>query len=301
MTFNKIFVLGAGAVGSIYGAKLSGKTDVTLIGNKAHVDAINSKGLFLYGNFEGKYEAKADTEIKQIPENSLILLTTKAIDSEKAIRGIKGLIKNDTVILLLQNGLGIEDPIKKLLPNNEIIRGVITLGSDFFEPGKIENVVYKITEIEKNKSSEKITRLFNDCGLKTEISEDIRVPLWKKLITNCMLNALSAILHARDYEIVTDYLKPIRHGIADECIDVARAEGVNIDSTIKEAIDEKLSSLMNYSSMYQDLMKGKKTEIDFLNVKIVELGKKHHIPTPLNEMMISQIRFLEEKNEHRTN
>jgi 2-dehydropantoate 2-reductase len=294
-------VLGAGAVGSIYGALLSKKTDVTLIGNKAHVDAVNSNGLFLYGNFEGRYEAKADTEIKEIPDNSLILLTTKVIDSEKAIMEIKNLIKKDTVILLLQNGLGIEEQVRKILPNNEIIRGIITLGSDFVEPGKIANVVYKLTEIEKSESSEKIIKLFNDCGLKFEVSDDIEAPLWTKLILNCVLNALSAILHARDFEIVTDDLKPMRYGIEDECIEVAKSEGINIDSNIKEIIDKKLSSLMNYSSMYQDIVKGKKTEIDFLNGKIVELGKKHNIPTPLNEMMISQIRFLEEKNEHREN
>jgi 2-dehydropantoate 2-reductase len=301
MTFNKIFVLGAGAVGSIYGALLSKKTDVTLIGNKAHADAINSNGLFLHGNFEGRYEAKADTEIKEIPDNSLILLTTKVIDSEKAIMGIKNLIKKDTVILLLQNGLGIEEQVRKILPNNEIIRGIITLGSDFIEPGKIANVVYKITEIEKSKSSEKITKLFNDCGLKFEVSDDIENPLWTKLILNCVLNALSTILHARDFEIVTDDLKPIRYGIADECIEVAKSEGINIDSNIKEIIDKKLSSLMNYSSMYQDIVKGKKTEIDFLNGKIVELGKKHNISTPLNEMMIASIKFLEGKNEYREN
>ncbi|MCX6822110.1 MAG: ketopantoate reductase family protein [Candidatus Aenigmarchaeota archaeon] len=301
MIFNKIFILGAGSVGSIYGALLSKQEDVNLIGRKEHVNAINSKGLLLYGNFEGKYNVKADTEIKEIPSNTLILLSTKITDSEKSIKEIKHLIKKDTIILLLQNGLGIEEIVKKILPDNEIIRAVITLGSDFLEPGKISNVSYSNTAIEKTKNAEKIAKLFNDCGLKTEVSDDIKSHVWKKLIVNCVLNPLTTILQVKDNEIIVNNLKPIRYGIIDECIKVAKTEGIYIDPSIKNMIDERIALFTNYSSMCQDIMKAKKTEIDFLNGKIVEIGKKHNIPTPMNETMVASIKFLEEKNEHRRN
>jgi len=295
MIFNRIFVLGSGAVGSTYGALLSKREDVTLIGRKAHVDAINSNGLFLYGEFEGKYNVKADTEIREIPSNSLVVLSTKITGSEKAIEGIRHLVKKDTIMLLVQNGLGIEEIVKRILPDHEVIRAVATLGAEFLEPGKISNVVLIKIDLEKSRSSEKIATLLKDCGLVAEISDNINMQVWTKLTINSVLNPLTAIFQVRGNEIITDALKPVRHGIVDECLGVAEAEGIEIDPTIKEMIDEGVSSFFNYSSMCQDMIKKKETEIDFLNGKVVELGKKHNIPTPFNESMVAFIKFLEKK------
>jgi len=294
--FNRIFVLGSGAVGSTYGALLSKREDVTLIGRKAHVDAINSNGLFLYGEFEGKYNVEADTEIGEIPSNSLVILSTKVTGSEKAIEGIRHLVKKDTIVLLAQNGLGIEEIAKRILPDHEVIRAVATLGAEFLEPGKISNVVLIKIDLEKSRSSEKIATLLKDCGLVAEISDNINMQIWTKLTINSVLNPLTAIFQVRGNEIITDTLKPVRHGIVDECLGVAEAEGIEIEPTIKEMIDEGVSNFFNYSSMCQDMVKKKKTEIDFLNGKVVELGKKHNIPTPFNESMVAFIKFLEKKN-----
>jgi len=300
MIFNRIFVLGSGAVGSTYGALLSKKEDVTLIGRKAHVDAINSSGLFLYGEFEGKYDVKADTEIREIPSKSLVILSTKVTGSEKAVEGIRHLVKKDTIVLLVQNGVGIQEIVRKILPDHEVIRAVVTLGAEFLEPGKISNVVLIRIDLEKSKSSEKIARLLKDCGLVAEISNNINMQVWTKLTINSVLNPLTAIFQVTGNEIITDSLKPVRYGIVDECLEVAEAEGIEIYPAIKEMIDAGVSNFFNYSSMCQDMIKRKKTEIDFLNGKVVELGKKHDIPTPFNELIVAFIKFLEEKSENRS-
>ena len=295
MIFNRIFVLGSGAVGSTFGALLSKREDVTLIGRKAHVDAINSNGLFLYGEFEGRYNVKADTEIREIPSNSLVILSTKVTGSRRAIEGIRHLVKKDTIMLLVQNGLGIEEIVKRILPDHEVIRAVATLGAEFLEPGKISNVVLIKIDLEKSRSSEKIVTLLKDSGLVAEISDNINMQVWTKLTINSVLNPLTAIFQVRGNEIITDSLKPVRHGIVDECLRVAKAEGIEIDPTIKEMIDEGVSNFLNYSSMCQDMIKKKKTEIDFLNGKVVEFGKKHNILTPFNESMAAFIEFLEKR------
>jgi len=95
---------------------------------------------------------------------------------------------------------------------------------------------------------------------------------------------------------VVTSLDRVRHGIVEECLGVAKAEGVQFEDRLMEAIDKEISGLKNYSSMHQDLMKGRKTEIDFLNGKIVEMGRKHNIPTPINESIVSMIKFLEGTN-----
>jgi len=138
MNLDRIFVLGAGAIGSVYGAFLSKRNDVTLVGNRAHVEAVNSKGLAISGEINETFYVKADTEIREIPEKTLIVLTTKAYDSANAVEKTRRLLKKDTVILILQNGLGNEEIVRHATGGKaRILRAITTMAAEFFEPGKI--------------------------------------------------------------------------------------------------------------------------------------------------------------------
>ncbi len=293
MSFQKIFVLGAGAIGSAYGALLSLRNDVTLIGRKAHVAAVNKSGLVLSGDANGKFLVKSDTVIKEIPSETLILLTTKAYDAARAVKSIKPLLRRDTVILVLPNGLGIKEIVEEVVEDKaEVIRGLITSAAEFFEPAKI-SFWHGETLLKSTQTSERIARVFSEAELKTTISNEMREDIWKKLIVNCVANPLTAILQVRNNEIMVDSLKEIIHEIIQECIAVGKAEGIGLESNLEECIERKIARYRNYSSMCQDLMKHKKTEIDFLNGKIVELGRKHGIPTPVNYTLAGLIKFLE--------
>lgn len=294
MSFDKIFVLGAGAIGSSYGALLSRKNDVTLIGNENHVDAIISRGLTLSGDVQKEFFIKAETKIREVPSNTLILLTTKAHDSEKAITEIKGLLKDDTVILILQNGLGNKELVKRIVRDEiQIVRGLVKSAAEFLEPGKVAFWNGE-TILEQTKMSKRIVWLFNESGLRTRISNEMDEEMWNKLVVNCVVNPITAILRVRDNEVAVDSLRQLRHGIVEECVKVGKCEGIVFQLDLKEAIEKDIMKFTNFSSMCQDIMKRKKTEIDFLNGKIVELGKKHNISTPINEAMTCLIKFLEE-------
>ncbi|RJS69664.1 2-dehydropantoate 2-reductase [Candidatus Bathyarchaeota archaeon] len=296
MSFNKIFILGAGAIGSVYGALLSKRNDVTLVGNKKHVETVNSKGLTITGDINETFHPRAETEIREIPEKTLIILTTKAYDSAAAVRGIKRLLREDTAVLVLQNGLGNEDVVRQVLgANTKVLRGITTMAAEFFEAGKIRFWNGETT-VEKSEHSETIAKTFNQCGLKTKISDDIKRDVWNKLVVNCVINPLTAILKVRNNQIITDSLKPIRHEIIRECVEVGKAEGITFPDDLEERIDKEASKYTNFSSMCQDVMKGKRTEIDFLNGKIVELGKKHGIQTKVNAVLVHLIKFLEGEN-----
>ena len=93
----KIIVLGAGAIGSLYGVKLWKLYDVTLVARQKHADEINKNGLKITGLENNTYKLKAITKIKKIEDNTLVLLTTKVYDSKKAVWGIRNLIKKDTI------------------------------------------------------------------------------------------------------------------------------------------------------------------------------------------------------------
>jgi len=169
------------------------------------------------------------------------------------------------------------------------------MAAEFFEPGKIRFWNGETT-IEQNEVAKKIAKIFNGCTLKTTLSNDIKKEVWNKLIVNCVANPLSAIFNVKNYEIAADSLRTVRHNIVKECVEVAKAEGITFPEHLEEKIDEKISTYTNFSSMYQDIVKGKRTEIDFLNGKVVELGKKHHITTPVNETLVCLMKFREEKN-----
>ena len=114
----EVVILGAGAIGSLYGAKLSKFNDVTLVARKKHADIINKKGLKITGVESKTYRLKAATRIGKIEKNTLVILTTKVYDNEKAINSIKNLIKKNNIILVLQNGYGSEEVVKKIIGKN---------------------------------------------------------------------------------------------------------------------------------------------------------------------------------------
>jgi 2-dehydropantoate 2-reductase len=297
VTFNKIFILGAGAIGSVIGALLSEKNDVTLIGNKAHVEAVKSKGLWVSNNVNETFRLGVGTQIREIPEGTLIFLTTKAYDSEKAVEGISRLLRKDTVILVLQNGLGNEEIVKRAVGYKvKVLRGITNMAAEFFKPGEIKYWTGETT-IEHNGAAEEIAAIMNNAFLKASVSNNIKNETWSKVVVNSVINPLTAIFLVKNREIFTKPLAEIRHRIIRECVQVGNAEGVTFPKDLEKGIDKDIMGYTNYSSMCQDIMRGKRTEIDFLNGKIVELGARHQIPTPVNETLVHLIKFLEEKHE----
>lgn len=296
MKFRKILILGAGAIGSIYGALLSRKNDVTMIGDKAHVKAINSNGLLITGDLNETFHLKADTRIGDIPEKTLIILTSKAYDLERAVGGISELLKKDTVVLVLQNGLGNEEIVGHIVGDRaQVLRGITRMAAEFFKPGEVKFWNGE-TIIQNDENGAEIARILNSCGLRAKLSENVEREVWTKLVVNCVVNPLTALFHVRNSAIWVDSLKAVRHGIVNECIAVAEAEGIALPANLAKRIDRRVGTYTNFSSMYQDIVKGKKTEIDFLNGKIVDLGRKHSIPAPINATLTSLIKFLEDRN-----
>jgi 2-dehydropantoate 2-reductase len=296
MGFDEIIVLGAGAIGSTYGGLLSRNHDVILVGNKLHVDAVNSHGLRISGDMNETFRPRAMVAVEHIPERTLVLLTTKAYDSEKVVRGIKKHLRKDTTILVLQNGLGNEETVKNAVgAKAHVLRGITSAAAESFKAG--ETRYWRgVTIIERNETSEEIASLFCGADLKTILSDNMNQEVWNKLIANCVINPLTAIFLVTNREIRADPLESIRHGIVSECIAVGKTAGMRFPSGLAERIDEEIEKYSNFSSMCQDVMKGRKTEIDFLNGKIVELARREHVPTPLNETLVCMVKFLEERN-----
>jgi 2-dehydropantoate 2-reductase len=296
-----IIIFGAGAIGSLLGAFLSKKNDVLLIGRKSHILSIKKNDLVIQGKTNLKIKIKAMEKVGDLKlKPDLLILTVKSYDTESAILQAKKIIDEDTIVLSLQNGLDNIDRIKQYISYENIIAGVTTHGAFFPEPGIIKHTGKGITILGelngiKTERIVNIVKCFNESGIETIFSKDIIKEIWFKAIINSSINPLTAIFKCKNsYLLENPILENLVEKICIESTNVANSEGVNLShqSMIKKTKFVIRNTSENYSSMFQSLKKGKKTEIDFINGKIVDKGKRNNIKTPLNEVLIFLINML---------
>jgi 2-dehydropantoate 2-reductase len=291
-----IIVLGAGAIGSVYGARLSKFHHVTLIGGAAHVEAINRHGLIMHGHVSATLPLPAFTEVPAIEPGTLILLTTKVNNNVAAVRPIVDMLPADVTIVCVQNGLYSENLVKDLVGDRALVlRAITQVGGVLVKPGEVDNTVAGYTLLESHERSPAIAALLTEAGLDGRIIPDIKREMWRKAIFNCVINPTTALLASEVGAIVDPQLNSLKRQIIDECLAVAKADGVTFEEDFIALIDRVFAGARTIASMRQDLMKGRKTEIDHMSGALVQLGEKYGIPCPVNQAMTTMIRYLEKK------
>jgi len=290
----QIIVLGAGAIGSLYGAKLAADNDVVLVGRPEHVAAINTGGLRIEGIESGTVRVPAATAITGIGADALILLTTKVVASAAALQPIASLIRDDTTILSLQNGLGSEQVARAALGNRGLVlRGITQFGATFETPGTIRYMAAGYTVIEQHQRSDRIAEVFGDAALNCRVSPNIAAEVWHKTVFNCVVNPITAILGCEVGAIAHPGLDRLKQLVIDECIAVAATQGVVFEVDFMHEINEIFAPSRNIASMLQDLHRGHPTEIEYLNSAVVALGEKHGVSCPVNAALTSIIKVME--------
>jgi 2-dehydropantoate 2-reductase len=290
----EIIVLGAGAIGSLYGAKLAAHNDVTLLGRAEHVAAINSHGLRIEGIESAVVPVHAATEIRQIGADALVILTTKVPDSAAALGAIAPLLRDDTTILCLQNGIGSERIARAALGDCGIVlRGITQFGAIYKAPGVIQFMARGYTLVERHERSARLAGVLSDAGLDCRVSPDISADVWHKLVINCVVNPITAILGGEVGGIANPELEPLKRLVIDECVAVAAAEGVTFRNDFLREIDDRFRPSHNIASMLQDLRRGRSTEVDYLNGAVVAMGKRHGVACPVNSALVAIIKEME--------
>ena len=294
----KVIVLGAGAIGSLYAAKLAPRHDVTVVGRAAHVDAINQRGLRVIGREEMTCHVRAATQVESIGPDTLLLLTTKVNDNRLAVEPLTDKLHEDTIILCVQNGLAGEDVVKAIVGGRcPVLRAITQFGAIFRAPGLIEYKVEGHTLVERNPHSARIAALLTASGLDGRVAADIRVEVWRKLIFNCVINPITSIVGGEVGSIADPRLDPLKRLVIDECLAVARTAGVSFDVDpdfdFLRAIADLFGPSTNVASMRQDLLKGKATEIEHMNDAVVELGRRLGVGCPVNAALAAIIRAME--------
>ena len=301
----KICIVGCGAVGSLFAANLAQLDDVEVWAydlSRAHVDAINAKGLHLSGVGEVVGRLRATADAGELPPCDFGIVATKAMHTEAAIRATAHAFAGGCVATV-QNGLGNEETLATHV--ERVIRGTTFPAGKILEPGHVQWDVKGDTTLGPYELQPapfvEVERLADACtrgGMPTYAVSDARGPQWRKVIFNASTNpigALTGLTHGRVCE--RPDLRALVSGLVTEGKAVAAAQGIVLDSDPEDLIDHAAKPEVAYghkASMLQDVEAERATEIDYLNGGIVRFGREHGVPTPLNEAIWALVKGVEQ-------
>ncbi|AMQ18550.1 2-dehydropantoate 2-reductase [Thermococcus peptonophilus] len=300
----KIYVLGAGSIGSLFGALLArAGNDVTLIGRREQVDAINKNGLQVIGAGEFTVKPKATIYAPEEPPD-LLILAVKSYSTKTALECAKQCIGRDTWILSIQNGLGNEELALKYTPN--VMGGVTTNGAMLVEWGRVLWAGRGITVIGryptgKDNFVDEVASVFNDAGIETSVTENAIGWKWAKTIVNSVINGLGTVLEVKNGHLKDDpHLEGISVDIAREGCIVAQQLGVEFEVHPLELLWDTIERTReNYNSTLQDIRRGRETEVDYIHGKIVEYARSVGLEAPRNELLWVLVKAKERINRGR--
>lgn len=294
----KVFIVGTGALGSLWGgllARAGAQVHLYNPSNVEHIRAIQSEGLLIEReNAPIRVAVHATTTTDSLAEAQLVGIFVKAHQTAQAMAQIAPGLRSQTWVLSLQNGIGMEGEILKFVPTERFLRGVTAQGATLLGPGRVRWAGVGPTRLGRWQGPlvpeiEQIIALFRCAEIETEYSEEIERLLWEKLIINCAMNPLTALFDRPNGAIVQDaQLREIAGAVAREALLVARRHGVTLSEAEAIARVETVArkTAQNISSMLQDVRRGRPTEIEYINGAVVGEGRRLGIATPLNMLLM---------------
>lgn len=302
----KVVILGAGAMGCLYGAALHrAGCEVTFVDvNRAHIDAINARGLEL--------EKRAGTELLPIPARlpdeivapvDLVVVFTKTFHTDAALAGIAAAIGPQTWLLSLQNGLGNDRRLAAHAAQERIMIGSSSLPSDLVGPGKVRSHGEGGSKLYPAFGGDPafaglICDLLTTGGLASALEPDIHGAIWSKAIFNATMNPLCALTRRTPGFLgAHEESRALIRALVDEGVAVANASGVAIPAQpIHDLTHVSVTDHADHeASMLQDVKAGRRTEVDAINGAIVEAAKAAGVAAPLTETLWRLVKLEEAK------
>ena len=299
----KIAVIGAGAMGSIYGGHLSLHNDVTLIDtNPKVIETVQQNGLKIEENGqENIYRPSAAVSCEGMEPVDLIILFVKALYSKAALSGNRNLIGPNTYVMTLQNGSGHEDILGEFVPQDHIIIGTTedngaVLGFGHIRHGGVGNTNVGMLTEDKENFLNKLKESFDSCGFNVRIHPNIQQLIWDKLFTNVSLSAVTAVLQVNiGYIAANEYAWQMTMALLHEAVETAHALGLEAE---EEKLAEKIKATSvgspeGVTSICADIRAGRKTEVDTISGSVVRAAHKAGVPVPVHKFVVNTIHALE--------
>jgi 2-dehydropantoate 2-reductase len=302
----KFAILGAGSLGSAIGGVLTeaGHTVWLITRNQAHVDAINQRGLTL--RTEGKDRmviAQAATSAIAAGVVDCVIVLVKSAQTRQAMTAAMSLLGPDTSVLSLQNGLGHEDILSDVVGKERVLAGKSYCGGQIIAPGHVicgtQGKDTQMGELDGSMSPRilRIADTFNKAGLQTTVSDNIMGTIWDKLFINVATGAISGITRLAYGDLYqVPELEACAVAAVAEAMAVAKARGVRTSITEPVAAWRKAGAGLPFefkASILQTLERGARTEVDYINGAVVQLGLQHGVPTPVNATLLACIKGIE--------
>lgn len=300
----KFVIVGTGGVGGYFGGKLAKSGEVVwFLARGKHLDTMRANGLAINstdGNWIVPSGAMTDNPA-EIGVVDVILFCVKSFDTESAARQLDPMLSDETIIISLQNGVDNEEKIQHTIPRGVVLGGVSYIYSTITAPGVITHTVgptrivfgeLKKKEDETSQRANQILGTMTKAGINATLADDIHSELWKKYIFIAAVGGMTALtrLPLGDILGVTESREMLADAMR-ETDAVARAKGVNIPPGFVEQIFEVLKKYDNNSrsSLYHDLVHGRRIEIEALSGTVVKYGKELGIPTPVHRAMYASL------------
>lgn len=299
----RIAVIGAGAMGALYGGYLSRKHDVLLVDvNRTQVDAINARGLTIHEPDGGVTlcRPRALFNTQGMAPADVVILFVKAMFSGSALESNRSLIGPDTVLMTLQNGSGHEETLLKYCDRGHVVLGTTQHNSAVLGLGEIRHGGSGKTCIGgldgDSQRLAPIARAFTACGLQTVCDDRVQRLIWDKLFTNVSASVLTGVL-----QVPLGFIAQNAHAwalcetLVREAVAVAAGEGFAFDAEEKlaqvRAVCEK--SPDGLTSIYADLRDGRRTEVDTISGSVVRASRRNGVPAPTHEAMVALVHAME--------
>jgi 2-dehydropantoate 2-reductase len=307
-SFHSVAVVGAGAVGSFYGAMLARAGHrVTLIGRAAHVHAIERHGLRL--DMAGRVEvirAAASIDLAAVRGADLVLFCVKSSDTEATARALAPHLDPGAIVMSLQNGVENAPTIAKHV-RQLVVPAAVYVATALSEPGTVKHfgrgdlVIGALhagaaRDAAVASALQDIVAIFATADVNVTVSDDVMAELWSKLMVNCAYNAISALAQASYGQLTAlPEIRAIQQAIVREVVALAAAEGVPLQLEASLQAMERIAVAMpgQLSSTAQDMARHKPSEIDHLNGFVARRGRELGIATPVNQTLHALVKLVE--------
>jgi 2-dehydropantoate 2-reductase len=302
----KIAIIGTGGVGGYFGGKLAkAGYDVTFLARGEHLSAIQKNGLIvksILGDFK-IYPAKVTDIIDTIGLTDLVILGVKAWQVKDISTELFSIIKKDTTILPLQNGVMASEELMENIRNVNIIGGLCRIISKIEAPGVINHlglepsILFGELDNTGTERIDLIKAMFDNAGISSKISEDITADLWKKFIGICVSGLLAVTKTTYGELRELKETRQLMIELLSEIFVLSQQLWIRIES---DFVDKMISVIDSYpyestSSLTRDVWDGKPSEIEYQNGTVVRLGEKFGVDTPVNRFVYSSILPMEMK------
>ena len=310
----KFAIFGTGGVGGFYGGMIAraGK-EVVFIARGQQLKAMKEKGLTVESVKFGKWTVKEDgkkviftDDPLKAPKVDVVLVCVKSYDTEKIAPQLLPMLKEDSVVVSVQNGIGNEEILAKFVGENRVLGATAFIGAYVKEPGLIVHEAAGLLEIGEmdGKPSERIEKLVEElksCKIEARASRDIRYTLWKKFVWNVAFNPYSVITGATVGEMLSlPESYEILRNLMLECYKVAKAYGVELKTKTMEKYLESSEDLKNYkTSMLLDFEKGKPIELEGITGALIRKAERKGIDVPYNKFVYGTVKLLLRKRGQR--